>query len=105
MLLRIAMVALVSFGAFADTADTPLAVIDDPVYSHAQRRVEIEPGRHLNLYCTGTGSPTCSSLLGESHCVEHEGVDVRRLLHPLGHRLPGSVAGAQIDTNQDRFSL
>ena len=33
-------------------------VIDDPVYTHAQRLVEIEPGRKLNLYCTGSGSPT-----------------------------------------------
>jgi len=32
--------------------------IDDPVYTHASHLVEIEPGRHLNLYCTGNGSPT-----------------------------------------------
>lgn len=33
-------------------------VIDDPAYTHPQRMVEIEPGRRLNLHCTGSGSPT-----------------------------------------------
>ena len=33
-------------------------VIDDPAYTHAQRLVEVEPGRRLNLYCLGKGSPT-----------------------------------------------
>lgn len=33
-------------------------VIDDPAYTHAQRLVEVEPGRRLNLYCIGKGSPT-----------------------------------------------
>jgi len=32
-------------------------VVDDPAYTHAQRLVEVEPGRRLNLYCLGTGSP------------------------------------------------
>src|SRR5690242_3759117 len=27
-------------------------------YTHPQKLVEIGPGRRLNLYCTGTGSPT-----------------------------------------------
>lgn len=32
---------------------------DDPsVYQHPAQRVEISPGRSLNLYCVGTGSPT-----------------------------------------------
>ncbi|MEO6968305.1 MAG: alpha/beta hydrolase [Rhodanobacteraceae bacterium] len=34
------------------------AVIDDPAYAHAQRLVQVEPGRRLNLYCIGKGSPT-----------------------------------------------
>ena len=33
-------------------------VVDDPAYTHAQRLVELEPGRRLNLYCIGKGSPT-----------------------------------------------
>ncbi len=33
-------------------------VIDDPVYTHAQHLVEVEPGRRLNLYCLGEGTPT-----------------------------------------------
>ncbi|HEY2347344.1 MAG TPA: alpha/beta hydrolase [Xanthomonadaceae bacterium] len=35
-----------------------LPVIDDPAYTHAQRLVEVEPGRRLNLYCLGKGAPT-----------------------------------------------
>lgn len=34
------------------------AVVDDPAYTRAQRLVEVEPGRRLNLYCIGKGSPT-----------------------------------------------
>jgi len=33
-------------------------VVSDPAYTHAQRLVEVEPGRRLNLYCLGRGSPT-----------------------------------------------
>ncbi|MEO8002370.1 MAG: alpha/beta hydrolase [Arenimonas sp.] len=47
---------LTSSKIFAVEASTKL--IDDPVYTHAQRLVEIEPGRRLNLYCIGKGSPT-----------------------------------------------
>lgn len=42
--------------AGAATSDTK--VIDDPVYTHPQRLVEVEPGRGLNLYCIGVGNPT-----------------------------------------------
>jgi pimeloyl-ACP methyl ester carboxylesterase len=34
------------------------SVIDDLAYTHPQRLVEVEPGRRLNLYCIGSGSPT-----------------------------------------------
>lgn len=34
------------------------SVIDDTAYTHPQRLVEVEPGRRLNLYCIGKGSPT-----------------------------------------------
>jgi pimeloyl-ACP methyl ester carboxylesterase len=33
-------------------------VIDDPAYAQAQRLVDIDHGRRLNLYCIGTGAPT-----------------------------------------------
>ena len=47
---------LFSTPTIADTA-TP-AVIDNPAYTHAQQLVEVAPGRRLNLYCVGNGSPT-----------------------------------------------
>lgn len=31
--------------------------IDDPAYLRPQRRIEVEPGRNLNLHCTGHGLP------------------------------------------------
>ena len=49
-------VLLSSATAGATTGDTK--VIDDPAYTHPQRLVEVEPGRRLNLYCIGEGSPT-----------------------------------------------
>lgn len=42
----------------AGATDKSTAAIDDPAYTLAQRLVEIEPGRRLNLYCTSKGSPT-----------------------------------------------
>ena len=53
--------------AMAAAKDAP--VIDDPAYTHAQHLVEVEPGRKLNLYCTGAGSPTVvfdSGITGET---------------------------------------
>jgi len=41
----------------AAAAESGLKVIDDPAYTHAQRLVEVEPGRRLNLYCLGEGTP------------------------------------------------
>lgn len=32
--------------------------ITDPAYASAQRLVEVEPGRKMNIYCVGEGSPT-----------------------------------------------
>jgi pimeloyl-ACP methyl ester carboxylesterase len=43
--------------AMDGATDKSTTVIDDPEYTHAQQLVEIEPGRKLNLYCTGKGSP------------------------------------------------
>jgi pimeloyl-ACP methyl ester carboxylesterase len=47
---------LMSSSAIA--ADEIGKVIDDPAYTHAQRLIEVEPGRRLNLYCSGEGAPT-----------------------------------------------
>lgn len=47
---------LISSSAVA--ADETSKVIDDPAYTHAQRLIEVEPGRKLNLYCLGEGTPT-----------------------------------------------
>ncbi|MGF6494962.1 pimeloyl-ACP methyl ester carboxylesterase [Luteibacter sp. 621] len=41
----------------ASATDTP-TVVDDPAYTHPQQLVEVAPGRRLNLYCVGHGSPT-----------------------------------------------
>jgi pimeloyl-ACP methyl ester carboxylesterase len=57
---KIFFVALVvsssAYGAEENPKNTK--VIDDPAYTHAQRLVEVEHGRRLNLYCLGKGSPT-----------------------------------------------
>jgi pimeloyl-ACP methyl ester carboxylesterase len=50
--------ALYFLTASAFAADTPTALIDGVAYTRAQQMVEVEPGRRLNLYCVGTGSPT-----------------------------------------------
>jgi pimeloyl-ACP methyl ester carboxylesterase len=39
-------------------AESSGVTIDSPAYTHSQQRVEVAPGRHLNLYCVGKGSPT-----------------------------------------------
>jgi pimeloyl-ACP methyl ester carboxylesterase len=59
--------ALVSSSALA--AEKSAVIVDDPAYTHAQQLVEVEPGRRLNLYCTGKGSPTVvfdSGVTGET---------------------------------------
>jgi len=53
-------------------------VIDDPAYTHAQRLVEVEPGRRLNLYCLGKGSPT---VVFESGLTDE--TDVWALVQPV----------------------
>lgn len=42
----------------ACAADAIPQRIDDSAYARAQRLVNIEPGRRLNIYCVGKGSPT-----------------------------------------------
>jgi pimeloyl-ACP methyl ester carboxylesterase len=58
---------LVASSAIA--AEKVTMVVDDPAYTHAQRLVEVESGRELNLYCIGKGSPTVvfdSGVTGET---------------------------------------
>lgn len=49
---------LITATSDVDAAEKNTRVIDNPAYTQAQRLVEIEPGRRLNVYCTGGGSPT-----------------------------------------------
>ncbi|NID15144.1 alpha/beta hydrolase [Luteibacter yeojuensis] len=42
----------------AQAASTKPPVIDNPVYAHPARLVDIGAGQRLNLYCLGSGSPT-----------------------------------------------
>ena len=51
-------IAVYLLASTAYAADTAAQLIDGPTYMQAQRLVEVEPGRRLNLYCVGTGSPT-----------------------------------------------
>ena len=53
-----AILALIVCGCATGPVDSGAPAISDPVYARAQRLVEVEPGRRLNLYCTGSGSPT-----------------------------------------------
>lgn len=39
-------------------AENSAPLITDPVYTGPQRLVEVEPGRRMNIYCSGSGSPT-----------------------------------------------
>ena len=39
-------------------ADHPKVLISDPVYAAPQRMVAVAPGRRMNIYCLGHGSPT-----------------------------------------------
>jgi len=45
-------------GAFVTGAYAQTAQIAGTAYTRPHRLVEIEPGRRLNIHCTGTGSPT-----------------------------------------------
>jgi pimeloyl-ACP methyl ester carboxylesterase len=53
------VLALSVTGASADAQGTPSPSAEElEPYTHPQRLVEIAAGRRLNLYCTGSGSPT-----------------------------------------------
>lgn len=39
-----------------ETSKSP--VVTDPIYTKAQRLVDVDHGRRMNLYCRGSGSPT-----------------------------------------------
>lgn len=42
----------------ANAAEKSTAIIDDVAYTRPQKLVAVEPGRRLNIYCIGSGSPT-----------------------------------------------
>jgi hypothetical protein len=52
------LLASFTLGCSPCAAESPTPRIPDPIYVRAQRLVEIEPGRKVNIYCTGSGSPT-----------------------------------------------
>ncbi|MEO8002840.1 MAG: alpha/beta hydrolase [Arenimonas sp.] len=54
-LLRIAVLMAISCATCASARDE--RVIDDAAYTKPKSLVEVEPGRRLNLYCTGKGGP------------------------------------------------
>ncbi|HSM10834.1 MAG TPA: alpha/beta hydrolase, partial [Lysobacter sp.] len=51
------LVLAVGMLSSAHAAESEPVVIDDPIYAHPQRLVEVESGRRLNIHCTGNGSP------------------------------------------------
>jgi pimeloyl-ACP methyl ester carboxylesterase len=57
-LLRFLFAAAATTAGPAFAQDPTALVVRDPAYSHAQRLVNVDHGRRLNLYCTGSGSPT-----------------------------------------------
>ena len=50
--------ASTALGTNPCAAESATPLIADPVYARAQRLVEVESGRRMNIYCTGSGSPT-----------------------------------------------
>jgi pimeloyl-ACP methyl ester carboxylesterase len=49
---------LVALPFLASAAEKSTAIIDDVAYTKPQKLVTIESGRRLNIYCTGSGSPS-----------------------------------------------
>lgn len=39
-------------------ADAPKPLVTDPIYTAPQRLVTVAPGRRMNIYCLGHGTPT-----------------------------------------------
>jgi pimeloyl-ACP methyl ester carboxylesterase len=46
------------FGTRCLGQSAPKLVVTDPVYTKAQRLVDVDHGRRMNIYCRGAGSPT-----------------------------------------------
>jgi pimeloyl-ACP methyl ester carboxylesterase len=57
-LFQLAFAGITSLHLTSSYAVKSAVVIADPAYAHAQRLVDIDHGRRLNLYCVGNGSPT-----------------------------------------------
>jgi pimeloyl-ACP methyl ester carboxylesterase len=49
---------VIAFLLLAALHATPAPTVNSEPYTHAQSRVDIGDGRHMNLYCIGNGSPT-----------------------------------------------
>jgi len=60
---RVVLAASAAFLCLAATPPNPFT-FDQTPYAHAQKLVYVGDGRRLNLYCTGTGSPTVILDLG-----------------------------------------
>jgi pimeloyl-ACP methyl ester carboxylesterase len=58
IILRHGLYGLIVLPILASAGEKSTAVIDDVAYTRPQKLVGVEPGRRLNLYCTGSGSPT-----------------------------------------------
>jgi pimeloyl-ACP methyl ester carboxylesterase len=58
--------ALIAAHCFGQEAPKPLVI--DPIYAKAQRLVDMDHGRRMNIYCRGTGAPAVilDAGLGES---------------------------------------
>lgn len=62
------LAGLLTLPLLATAAEKSTAIVDDIAYTRPQQLVAVEPGRRLNIYCTGKGSPTVvfDSGLGDS---------------------------------------
>ena len=49
---------LITLPFLANAAEKSTAIIDDVAYTKPQKLIAVESGRRLNIYCTGSGSPT-----------------------------------------------
>ena len=58
MSMRLWLSCLITLPLLASAAEKSTAIIADVAYTKPQKLIAIESGRRLNIYCTGSGSPT-----------------------------------------------
>ena len=58
MSMRLWLFCLITLPLLASAAQKSTAIIADVAYTKPQKLIAIESGRRLNIYCTGSGSPT-----------------------------------------------